>query len=117
MAAVGSLTGIVVGTGTNPVAVSDYNLQTPIAHGTGAGQLSYGSVSVLDGYTVSGSNAYFTLTRTLGNDSGASITINEVGYIFSSTPGAFLFDRTLPTPYTVENGLGVRVDYKWQITV
>jgi hypothetical protein len=109
-------TGIVAGTGTNAVAVTDYNLQTPIAHGTGAGQLSYAAVVIQENYTVSGSNAYFTMSRLLANSSGASITINEIGYVYTGTPGAFLFDRTLPAPYTVNNGLGVRIDYKWQVS-
>lgn len=75
--------GILVGTGTNVVTPADYSLQTKIAHGTGAGQLSYAGTSVLSPVTV-GSTRYFDITRNFSNSSGADITINEIGYAVQS---------------------------------
>jgi hypothetical protein len=110
--------GILVGTGTNAVNINDNNLQTKIIHGTSANQLSYSSESTQEFWTVSGSDAYFKRQRTLINTSGGDITINEVGYIMNYSGGLqFLIERTLPTPYTVDNGTGVIITYKWQITV
>jgi hypothetical protein len=77
--AIGSVvTGIVAGTGTNAVTISDYSLQTLIAHGTGAGQLSYAVEQFSTPSTVSSTRS-FTTFRTLTNNSGNTITINEIG--------------------------------------
>ena len=110
--------GILAGTGTNAVAITDYALQTLIAEGTGAGQLSYAAMVTSEGWTVSGSNSWSTRTRTLTNSSGGDITIREVGYVtnFASTTGRFLMDRTLVN-HTVTNGTGVIISYKWQVSV
>ena len=119
-AAIGVTThGILAGTGTNAVVITDYNLQALIAHGTGAGQLSYAAMVSSEGWAVSGSNSWSTRTRTLTNTSGGDITIKEVGYVSnvgSSTLGRFLMDRTL-VDHTVVNGTGVIISYKWQVSV
>jgi len=72
--------GIVVGTSTTPVSITDYRLGALISHGTGAGQLLYGSVAVTS-IEVIGSMARFYVTRLLTNNSGADITVNEVGLV------------------------------------
>src|SRR3990167_10982238 len=41
-----STRGLVAGTGTNAVTITDSKLQTQIAHGTGAGQLDYGASTI-----------------------------------------------------------------------
>jgi len=115
-----SNSGILVGTSTTAVAITDYNLTTKITHGTGAGQLSYGAETrPQETHTVSGSTIYFTLRRTFVNTSGSEITINEIGYVarITSSSQYHLMDRTLPTPYAVANNAGVIIDYKWQISV
>lgn len=72
------ITGIVVGTGTNAVAVTNYALQTLIAHGVTSGKLSYSAQS-FSSLTISDPNASFTLWRDMTNSSGGSITVNEEG--------------------------------------
>lgn len=111
--------GIVAGTGTNAVAITDYALQTLIAHGTGAGELQYAAEILVSAWTVSGSTSFFSRSRALTNNSGGDITINEVGHIgnISSSAYKILTERTLPTPYLVANGTGVIITYKWQISV
>jgi hypothetical protein len=78
--------GIVVGTGTNAPAVSDYALQTKIANGSGAGQLQYGGVAF--GLPTSDSTtSHFTVTRDFSNVSGATITVYETGlYVLGDLP-------------------------------
>jgi len=119
--AVGGITayGIVAGIGTNAVAITNYSLQTLIAHGTGAGQLTYGAMVETSSWTVSGSASFFEATRTLINNSAGNITIEEIGFIvnLSSTTHRFLWDRTLTGGYTVNVGAGVIINYKWQISV
>ncbi len=111
--------GIVVGSGTNAVAVSDYNLQTLIAHGVGSGQLEYSAMEVPQTFIISGSDAYFTMRRTVINSSGNDVTFNEVGLIVDTVNGyayKFLIDRTLSTQ-VIGNGLGKVITYKWQISI
>lgn len=83
--------GIVVGTGTTAVTISDNSLETIINHGIGAGQLSYGAVSFTDP-AVSGATARYVATRTFTNNSGGSITVNESGVYANglySTPNSY----------------------------
>jgi hypothetical protein len=111
--------GIVVGTGTTAVTMTDYVLQTKINHGSGSGQLSYNAQSFTAPSTV-GSTRSYTIQRTWNNLSGADITINEVGiYISDKSSGVdyrFLLDRTLST-FTIPNSGGGTVTYTISITV
>ena len=111
--------GIVAGTGTNAVAITNYSLQTIIPHGTGSGELEYAGEILDEGWTVSGSTSYFSRKRTLTNNSGGAITINEVGHIarIGSSGFRILTERTKPIPYEIANGTGVIITYKWQISV
>jgi len=90
--------GIVVGTGTATPTPNDDNLQNQIANGTSTGQLVYGSHSISPApgtstlnagtttptsgvLTPSGNTTSFQVSRTFQNQSGASITVSEVGII------------------------------------
>lgn len=91
--------GILVGTGTNAVNLADYTIQTKITHGSGAGQLSYGAVTITSADVV-GSTVKFTVARTFSNNSGDSITIQEVVLAVlslhtTSTTGYFTLERSL----------------------
>ena len=116
-AALGDTTnGMVVGTGTNAVTITDYALQTKIAHGTGASQLQYAAQLFNDtDVTVSGSTCYYDLTRTFTNGSGSDITVTEVG-LYGKMTYYYLIDRTLYTK-TIANGAGAIFTYRLQISV
>ena len=73
-----STNGLVVGTGTNVVALADTALQTQIAHGTSAGQLDYGA-SVVNAPSSDSTSTSLILTRVFANSSGGSITVREIG--------------------------------------
>lgn len=108
--------GIIVGTGTTAVTIDDYNVETPIAHGNGAGQLAYGAVNFDTGLTADGSNSYyFYCSRTFANNSGGNITIGNVGLVVRSTYN-FLIDHTLSSK-TINNGASSTCTYKISITV
>ncbi len=83
--AAGTLTnGIVVGSGVNAESFEDYTLQTQIAHGTGAGQLSYAQGEAPAKSYDAGTKTYSCVwTRYLNNNSGGDVTVNEVGLIMS----------------------------------
>ena len=110
--------GIVVGTGTNAVTVTDFALQTPIADGTDSGQLEYLSCGMTN-YRISGNTGSFDIERLFRNSSGGSITINEIalyggsidfnGIALYSNPRSFCLIRDLVSPgFTLNDGLYLR---------
>jgi len=115
--------GIVIGTGNALNSPSTYALQSQIQNGTGAGQMQYGAVSVA-ALATSGNTVSFTANRTFTNNSGASITVAEVGiyeWIYVSSPAgnspvAFARD-VLATPVTVANTTPITVYYTIQLTI
>lgn len=73
--------GIQAGTGTTANGASTKGLDTLIANGSGAGQLNYGSMGIT---APSGSAPeVYTWTRTLTNNSGGGITVNEFSMNFA----------------------------------
>lgn len=114
--------GVLVGTGTTPVTASDYDLASPITHGTGAGQLQHGAMSY-EAPSVSGSVTTWRNSRTFTNGSGADITVNEIGlailYYGASPMTTFyvLIARdVLATPVTVPDGATLTVRYSFKVT-
>jgi len=131
--------GIVVGTGTTPPTPQNYQLQSQIANGTGSGQLVYGAHSVsptpgttlLDGQsatpstgvlTPSGNTTSFSISRTFQNQSGASITVSEVGIIarviaYSDLkPYVLIIRDLLSSPITIPNGGVMAITYTISVT-
>lgn len=108
--------GILVGTGTNEVTILDYALQTKIAHGTGAGQLSYGACTVSADVIEDGSDVYFLVSRIFTNNSGGNITIKEAGIATRVGSFYYLLDRTL-SEQTIINGNNATLTYKIKISV
>jgi hypothetical protein len=72
---------IQVGSGMQSNPYNAHNLASPIANGSGTGQLNYGQPSLPASISVSGSSAYFTVSQTAVNNSGSTIAISEVGII------------------------------------
>lgn len=110
--------GIIVGTGTNAVAIDDYKLQTPIAHGSGAGQLMI-AAQIFDAFSVVGSTAKFRTKRQFDNQSGAPITVNEAGiYHYDNNPFTFCTLRDIITPgYTLGIAQIAEFRYTFKATV
>ena len=117
-AGVGDTTyGIQVGTAGGAITINDYHLNTLILNGNSATQLEYGSVSV-GGVAIVGSTAQFTIARTMTNNSGADITVNEVGLVVKPYSRAiyFLVEHSLLT-FTVTNGTSGTVTYTISVSV
>jgi len=70
--------GIRVGTNPAPFDRTHYELQTIIAHGSGAGQMLYGATTIED-YSETDGEVQFRHIRAIVNNSGASITVYEIG--------------------------------------
>ena len=129
--------GIVVGTGTATPTPNDYNLQNQIINGTGSGQLSYGahtinpapqtigtSANITTTTTptsgllpVSGNTTSFQVSRQFTNQSGASITVSEVGLYSDTANGiALIVHDLLSSPVTVPNLSILQITYTISVT-
>jgi hypothetical protein len=108
--------GILVGSGSTSWEYWQYMLISKIPHGSGAGQLVYNActdVSTSD----SGTPAKIGMQRIFDNNSGADITVREIGYfgIAKVTGPAFTYHmiaRDVITPVTVPNGGRLTVTYR-----
>lgn len=112
--------GIVVGTGVTAVTISDYALAALCANGTGENQLLYLEGTVADAAVV-GSDCSFTNTRIALNNSGATITVGEIGvHVVGTTNGSdyFLVIRdVLASSIEVPDGGAITVVYTIKVTV
>jgi len=112
--------GIVIGTGTATPTPQDYKLGNQIANGTGSGQMVYNSPS-FSAPTVSGNTITFKITQSFENESGASITVTEVGIQAetdnTSAPDYVLIVHDLlSSPITVANLSILQITYTISVT-
>jgi hypothetical protein len=112
--------GIQVGTRSDAILITDYQLKTKILHGDVSNKLNYGACSVGTCATV-GTTRSFTVARTFTNNSGANITVNEIGLIaacYNPTESAIylMIEHSLLT-FTVTNGTSGTVTYTISATV
>ena len=105
--------GIQVGTGTTSVDITDSKLESQITHGTGSGQLSYGETSEFN--EEAGNTVRRGLQRSFDNNSGADITINEIGMVAKINDGTndyyVMIARDVISATTVPNGGRVTITY------
>ena len=112
--------GVVVGTNPNeyPFYINAHDLYARIGSGVGAGQLIYGAMKqpvwYYNAITKKWKN---TITRVFNNNSGADITIREVGLIYNSyvfsDQGRYLFAHDiLSAGVVVPNGAQLTVTYE-----
>jgi len=110
--------GIRVGTGNTAVAIDDYALDTPIAEGTGAGQMEHGGCLVATS-VVAAPSCSFLVSRWVVNNSPGIITVREAGiyvklyvtYFICLTRDVFV------TPQAVPIGGAITIDWTIQVTV
>jgi len=112
--------GICVGSGTNAESFEDYTLQTLIANGNGAGQLSYTQENVhVATYDAGTKKLTITKIRYFNNNSGGDIGVNELciylrlNYVAASV---MLCRDKLPVTVTVPNTGQLKVTYTVQLT-
>jgi hypothetical protein len=104
--------GILIGSSDTPVAIGQYILGSKIAHGTSSGQMSYGTTTV-EALTKD-TTWQFRVVRTFTNNSGATITVRELGLfiqVTNPTKQVMLARDVLPSPVTVPNGSTLTVRY------
>jgi len=119
------LIGIEVGNSNQTNQYGATNLASPIANGSGAGQLVYGQTSVSSSPIASGNSVYFYISQTFNNSSGGTITITEVGIFVnmclyltsgSNTSGTYLvWYDVLSSAISVPNGGSVTIYYTFAV--
>lgn len=111
---------IVVGSGSTPVTISDYQLETQIANGLGAGQLSHQAATV-NASVVSAPNCGFIVERAFVNNSGGDITARE-GAIYvgvrlgAGYNNAMVVRDVFGAPQLIPDGGSLIVNYTLRVT-
>ena len=109
--------GIQVGTNNAAPTISDYVLGTQIAHGIGAGQLQYSAVA-FGAPSEDGVTSQFVVTRDFANNSGATITVEEIGLaIYYASNENFLILHDVTGSINVLNGKTLTVNYQIEANV
>lgn len=108
------ITQILMGTGTATPNINDYNLDSPIANGTGANELSYETVSI-GKPSISGDTGSFVISQSAINNSGSPITVTEVG-LYSSPSTVLVTHDLLPSAQTVPANGAITVTYVISVT-
>jgi hypothetical protein len=118
---------IQVGNGKQANPYTATALASPIANGSGTGQLVYGTPSVTSSPIVSGSSVYFYISQTFNNLSGGTITITELGILLSlsiweasnnttySGLNVLTWYDTLSSPISVSNGGSITIYYTFAV--
>lgn len=108
--------GIALGSGSTTPQPLDYSLESPIAHGTGAGQLQYGDVYSTNGVTISGATSSLIIGRTFVNNSGGPIDVSEVVLYGKTSTTPFLIYRDIFTTRTINDSQSITIDIQLNIT-
>ena len=109
-AAAGSVTGIVIGTGTDAFSFEDFAISGLIAEGQGAGQVNYGQTVFSGSYATGSPTMSQSYLRYFNNNSGGNITLGNIGIIASArlvcrdvlSPTQTFYDKAqLKVEYTI----------------
>ncbi|MCW7079001.1 MAG: hypothetical protein OCU22_07755 [Canidatus Methanoxibalbensis ujae] len=123
------LRGIVLGTGTTPVSVTDYKLESIIEHGEESGKLWYGRHIVgekdkFDDFIVSPMKVEWPVKRIIENRTTSDITANEVGiyavkygYSDDTDYTVMILRDVLTAPLTIQAGRTIEVEVLFWIEV
>ena len=105
--------GILVGSNDTPPTNEDFKLLEKIEHGDGTGQLEYDEMMFLD-INISGGYVKLPFLRTFYNNSGATITVKEIGYVvnlYRDSKYCLWLRDVLSPPVDVEQGKTLSVQY------
>ena len=108
--------GIQVGTDNTAETINDYVLGTLVAHGVGAGQLQYGAVA-FGAPSDDGTTSQFTITRDFANNSGGTITVEEIGLVAYCGGYYLLMIHDTTGSINVLDGKTLTVNYQVQANV
>lgn len=104
--------GIVVGTGTNPVTIDDYKLQTQVTTNIG----HYATTTSLE--NPDANTWRVNVVRQINNNTGSPLAITEVALYVTNSGAAYklCFDRSLYN-LTIPNGAARVITYRISATI
>jgi len=112
--------GLQIGTGTATPTPSDTALTSPITNGSGSGEMVYPSAPTITSPVVSGDTTSMTIKSMFVNNSGASITVTEVGLFTQWTTNDYGYGMIshdlLSSPVTVPNNASITIIYTISVT-
>lgn len=111
--------GILVGSGNGAESFNSYELTTPILTGSTSGKLTYNAESTpVYAYNASTKKWTITRSRVYNNNSGASITVNEVAICAGSNASTSMLHcrDLLASAVTVPNAGQLTVTYTIEMT-
>ena len=110
--------GIVVGTSASAESIYDNKLVAICQQGVSAGQLQYGTCTIQDPNESSGTMSMI-IQRLVTNQSGGTITINEIGvYVYIYNNGSYYFciiRDVLGVGVAITNGSSKLIEYVFQL--
>jgi len=115
----GYSTGLQIGTGTTPPSPSDTALADPISNGTGPGEMVYPTAPTFSSVAINGQTSSFTIRSIITNNSGAPITVSEVGLVTgggASCMEGLITHDLLSSPITVSNLSEIQITYTISVT-
>ena len=113
--------GMVIGIGTGTIAPSDYQLWSIIAHGSNPTQMVYAGQSY-EAVAVVGLVSSIRATRTFTNNSGSTITVQEIGWICTAYDSGnvqryvLMIHDLLISPQAVPSGATLTLRYTFSAT-
>ena len=109
--------GIIVGSGVTAPAAADYIAETPIAEGSGAGQLNYADQTSTQGCEIVSLTTSFIIQRLMVNNSGGQVDVNEICLYGYMSPKSYLLYRdVLSSTDEIPNGSTYRVTIELSVT-
>lgn len=110
--------GPLLGSGVTAVTINDYDMETLIAHGTGAGELQY-SATTFGAPSTDATGSTFIVTRVYTNNSGGNVTIEEIGLVDTAQGSwRFLIVRdNLASSVTMADGETLTLNYTFATTI
>jgi len=114
--------GIIIGTSNVAFSVSQYSLGAVIQHGSGSGQMVYTTMPTPSDPAYTAPDILLMISRDFTNNSGASITVREIGFMGSTAMSdqqvaSVLFARDVVGDTVVTNGQVLNVQYIFKTVV
>lgn len=112
---------IILGTGTTPVTINDYCIETPITSGLA---LASGDTALANKTELNNGVYSFKTRAAINNTSAANIVINEIALnapFYATSQGASgaacVYREVLSTPITLEPGDTALVEFEWNAPI
>jgi len=111
-----TLGGIKIGTGTTAESFDDFVVESPIANGSGAGQLQHSAMALAEGWNAGDNYEYRRYTRISTNASGDIINVTESAIYKRAGSCDYCISRDVFEAVGVEDGQALEAEYEFRLT-